>query len=160
MQRTPLDYPLGLRGLVGRHRLPSPFFGAGGTAGVTPSGPSETVARGFPPAPLGEAPPGSLREAAAQVWVRRIVDTVNNTLRGKLNAILGVTLAASADHTTIIDPRIGAFSALLFTPMSADAATEQASGHMYVSSQGYGTATVAHTNNSQSDRSFNMVIIG
>lgn len=116
-------------------------------------------AAGYRPAPLSEAAPRNLGDAASVRWVRRVVDTVNNSLRGKLNVTLNVTLAANADTTIVTDARISAFSALMFTPLTANAAAEQAAGGLYVTSQRSGEATVAHANNAQSDRMFRMVIL-
>ena len=89
--------------------------------------------------------------------MRRIVDVVNRTLNGKLNATLSVTLTANATSTLIKDARIGATSALMFTPLTANAAAEQAT--LYVSAQQSGQATVEHANNAQADRQFRVLII-
>lgn len=93
-------------------------------------------------------------------WALRLVDVVNRSLQGKLNATVDVTLAAGAASTTITDARISIVSYLQFTPLTADAAAEQASGNMYVSAQQSGQATITHTNNAQTDRSFRVLIIG
>lgn len=122
--------------------------------------PAGSVNRGFPVAPLAEHhPASSLRDAASQAWVRRIVDTVNNAVRGKMNVTLSVSLAANRATTTITDVRIGAFSALLFTPLTAAAAVEMAAGTLFVSAQKSGEATVSHANNTISDRTFRVVIL-
>ena len=115
---------------------------------------------GYLPAPLSGSAPGRLGDAASGLWVRRVVDVVNNMLRGKLNAVLPVTLAANAATTTVIDARISAFSALLFSPLSAHAAAEIAAGGFYVSAQQSGQAVLTHANNAQADRNFNMAILG
>jgi hypothetical protein len=60
----------------------------------------------------------------------------------------------------VIDARIGAFTSLMFCPMTADAALEQAAGTMFVSEQKSGSATITHANNAQVDRTFNIVILG
>ena len=115
---------------------------------------------GFQTAPQDEPAPPTLSQAASRQWVRRIAAVVNNMLKGKLNAVASVTLAASATTTTVIDARISPFSALLFSPLTAHAAAEIAAGGFYVSAQGDGTATLTHANNSQTDRNFTMAIIG
>lgn len=131
-----------------------PVPGGGGVVG------SGVIARGYQPAPPGESPPATLDKAASEIWVRRIVDTVNNTQKGKLNAVASVTLAANADSTVIVDVRISAYSALLFSPLTANAAAEQAGGAFYISSQGDGTATVRHANNANTDRNYFLLIVG
>ncbi len=147
-----------------RVRFPRMFGGLGFGSGTTGSGlavpsvaGSDTT--GYRPAPLSEGSPSSLREAASERWLRRIVDVVNSSLRGKLNVTFTVTLNANATSTIIKDARIGAFSALIFTPLTANAAAEQAAGGLYVSEQQTGRATVEHTNSVQSDRVFRIVIL-
>lgn len=100
-----------------------------------------------------------MRDAASERWVRRIVDVVNRSLSGKLNVTLVVTLNAGTTSTIIKDARIGAFSALLFTPLTANAAIEQAAGGLYVSAQQSGQATIEHASNAQGDRRFRVVIL-
>jgi putative flippase GtrA len=90
--------------------------------------------------------------------VRRVVDVVNRTLSGKLNVTLPVTLQNGNTTTTIIDPRITAYSALLLTPLTAHAAAIAAS--VYVSSQQNGQATFTHSNTANTDQLFRLCIIG
>lgn len=135
---------------------------AGGGAGSgSASAPATSGAPiGFQPAPLAGLPVGILSESASRVWVRQVAETTNNILQGKLNATLLVTLGHDSASTTVIDSRISAFSALLFTPLTANAAAELAAGALYVSERKQGQATIAHQNSAQTDRDFNMLIIG
>lgn len=121
-----------------------------------PAGATNT---GYPPAPLSQPPPSSLAQAASEAWVRRIVDVLNNVLKGKMNVTLDVTLATGADTTTVTDARISASSALLLMPLTANAAAEHAAGTAYVSSQKAGQAVLAHANNAQADRTFRILIL-
>lgn len=91
---------------------------------------------------------------------REISQVVNNILEGKLNSTGSVTLTASAASTVVNDNRAGYESVILFMPKTANAAAEQAAGGMFVSSRGKQTFTITHANNSQSDRSFDYIIIG
>lgn len=91
---------------------------------------------------------------------RQISQVVNNILEGKLNSTGSVTLTASAASTVVNDNRAGYESVILFMPKTANAAAEQAAGGMFVSSRGKQTFTITHANNSQSDRSFDYIIIG
>ena len=91
---------------------------------------------------------------------REISQVVNNILEGKLNSTGSVTLTASAASTVVNDNRAGFESVILFMPKTANAAAEQAAGGMFVSSRGKQTFTITHANNSQSDRSFDYIIIG
>lgn len=110
---------------------------------------------GYAPAPQV---PGAANISDIALWVRRVVDVVNRTLAGKLNATLPITLAANTTTTTIIDPRITAYSALLLTPLTAHAAAIAAS--VYVSSQQNGEATFTHSNTAFPDQLFRVCIIG
>ena len=156
--RPLLPLPRGSIGIAGRVSLPLPgAFRATPAASAAASAPA---AIGYPPAPVGAAMPLLLGDAASAYWVRQVADAANNILRGKLNATATVTLAASAATTTIIDVRISAFSALLFSPLTADAAAEMAVGTFFVQSQTSGSAILAHANNAQTDRTFRLLIIG
>jgi hypothetical protein len=164
-ENPPLDVRrVGAPHILGFGRSPGMFGGFGIGSGAFGSGTGAgraagSDAVGYRPAPLSEGPPGAFREAASERWVRRIVDVVNNTQKGKLNVTLNVTLTPNATSTVITDVRISAFSALLFTPRTANAAVEQAAGGLYVSSQQSGQAVVEHANSAQSDREFRVVIL-
>lgn len=120
--------------------------------------PAGATRKGFPPAPYQESSPRGLAEAASRSWVRGIVDVINNMLTGKLNVVLSLTLSANSGATTLIDEKIGPFSALLFSPLTANAAAEI--GSLYVSSQKNGSAVISHTNNTQIDRVFKVCVLG
>lgn len=146
-----------LRGILGQVPPPTALRGSTARTAAAPAGASN---RGYLPAPLNEAPPPTLKDAAPASWVRRIVTTVNNTLAGKMNAVLPITLDVDSPTTTVIDSRISAFSALVFAPITANAAAEIGNGTLYASSQQSGQATLTHANNGQADRSFRLLIIG
>lgn len=90
--------------------------------------------------------------------LKDVVTAANNLLRGKLNVVTSVTLAASVTSTDINDPRIGADSWIGLTPRTAHAAA--ALGTTYVSTKGKQTATITHASNAQTDRTFDVVILG
>jgi hypothetical protein len=143
--------------ISGRHLLR--VLRSGATSARPPVAASATN-HSFPPAPLGETPPPSLMGAASAIWVRRVVSTVNNILQGRLNVVVPLTLSANQGSTAVTDARISPFSALLFAPVTANAAAEIGAGTLYASSQTNGSAVISHANNAQTDRQFNMVIIG
>lgn len=99
-------------------------------------------------------------------WVRNIAHTLNQVIKGKLNASVSVTLAANATSTTLTDSRIGGFSAIELVPQTFNAVAELASGNLYISNLLSGSAgaggscTINHSNNAQTDRTFLAVIIG
>jgi LDH2 family malate/lactate/ureidoglycolate dehydrogenase len=114
---------------------------------------------GYPPAPLGnDAPPRALSDAASTNWLRRVVDVVNRLNQGKANCTGQVTLVANAASTTLIDARISAFSTIVLSPLTADAAA--ALGTTYISAQQSGSAVITHANNAQADRTFAVAIFG
>jgi hypothetical protein len=121
--------------------------------------PAATIAA-FRPAPVLAPPSTAGVPPAFAAWALRLVDVVNNTLSGKINVTLTITLAANAASTTVTDARISADCVLVFMPLTADAAAELAGGTLYVTSQQNKQATIAHANNSETDRSFRILIIG
>lgn len=118
------------------------------------------AAIGFQPAPLVGSPPKALHDAVEKRWLRAVAEVVNRVLSGKMNVTLSVTLTASAASTTVIDARVGVFSALPHNPTTAHAAAEIAAGGFYVSAQQNGQFTLTHANNAQTDRTFTFCIIG
>lgn len=112
---------------------------------------------GYSPAPLGPAQ-AAVGGAAPIEWVRRLAQVLNNAQRGALNVTSKITLRTSATSTTVTDARISVNSALLLTPLTADAAAIHAS--IYVSSQQSGQATFAHASTTNADCTFNLLIIG
>jgi len=90
----------------------------------------------------------------------KIARTVNRLLSGKGNNFGSVTLTASSATTVLTDKRIGINSVILLMPLTANAATETGNGTLYFNSPGNGTVTINNANNSQTDRTFNYVIIG
>lgn len=92
---------------------------------------------------------------------RQIARRVNLITQGKLNITLDVTLAANAASTTVADPRIGFYSAVVpAMAMTKDAATELATGNLYVDTLTKGSCVVHHTTNAQTDRTIRFLIIG
>ncbi len=114
---------------------------------------------GFSPAPLLGAPPSDLKDAASAAWVRKVVDVGNRTLQGKLNATTQITLRANQTTTTITDARIGPYSVILLSPVTADAAVLDSLG-WWVSAQTDGACTITHASQPTSDQTFNCFIAG
>lgn len=91
-----------------------------------------------------------------------IVQSINRINRGKVNATVDVTLTAASATTEVTDERISVSSAVMFMPMTANAAAELATGACYVneSDLSNGSLTITHNSNSQTDRKFRLLIIG
>lgn len=94
-------------------------------------------------------------------WITKAWTAFNNMLSGKLNATHpGFTLTASVAQTTLSDYRIGGSSVILLSPKTANAATELGNGTLVVGEPVSGAVNIAHANNAQTDRTFDIVIIG
>jgi hypothetical protein len=83
---------------------------------------------------------------------------IRQLLEGRTNNVGTVTLTSSAGSTTITSTLIGPNSTLLFSPLTANAASQMTL--LRTSTVGAGTATVTHGNNANIDQTFNFVVIG
>jgi len=90
----------------------------------------------------------------------RVVRSIRDLFEGRCNAFGTFTLAASVTTTAVTAPNCGLDSQALFSPTTANAAAEIASGGMYVSAIAQGTFTVTHANSAQTDRTFAYRIVG
>ena len=90
--------------------------------------------------------------------LRLVSTSLNNTINGKLNSTGTITLAANATTTTLTDARIGGNSVILFTPTTSNGAT--ANANLFVSAKASGTATLTHASSSNTDQTFDYVVIG
>lgn len=93
---------------------------------------------------------------SVEAW--RLVQAINQMLRGKLNNVDDVTLRASQTTTTISDPTIGPSSIIILTPRSASAATALQSA--YVSAQSQNSATITHPSNAAVDQNVRYCVLG
>ena len=89
---------------------------------------------------------------------RQLAQAINLATDGKLNSVGGVTLTENVTTTVLLDKRMGVDSVLLFIPTSANAAAIIAS--IYVSSKGKETATITHTSDANTDKTYDYIIIG
>ena len=111
---------------------------------------------------MSEYPVSPRYLADADQHRRLIAENVARMMQGKTNNAGTVTLTASAASTTISDDRIGYDSVVIFVPVTANAAAEIYGGTMYYAntSRTNGALTINHANNSQTDRTFQWVVIG
>lgn len=142
--------------LTGWARLPPTLAGSTAVSAPAPAG---ATIKSFSPAPRAGAPPLTLAGAASAVWVRQIVDVLNTTQRGKLNATTAITFNTDADATLLIHPLIGPNSFILLMPTTADAASLDGLG-WYVTAQKTGSALINHPNSPLADRSYTVLIVG
>jgi hypothetical protein len=92
-------------------------------------------------------------------WLREIAKTVNVINRGQFNCVLTVTLVENVASTTVTDARISAQTACLASPLTAHAAAEIGNGTMYFTPTN-GQVVITHASNLQTDRTFNLAMIG
>lgn len=95
-------------------------------------------------------------------WMAQAARVINALAQGKMNVSTLWTLKENATSTTFEDPRIGVESHIILTPVTSNAAAELANGTLYIPETGRvnGQITITHANNSQTDRTFRVSIIG
>ena len=93
-------------------------------------------------------------------WQEGVEDKVNRLLNGKINvsAVLTVTLRNGQTTTTLIDDRIGYFSIIILTAVTADAASIGAPGLWYETAAG--SATLHHVSNASTTMEFKYAVLG
>lgn len=95
-----------------------------------------------------------------QVHRRRIADCITGIMAGKVNCVTDITLAAGVTTTTLTDPRVGYFTAILLMPMTANAAGALATTFIAQGTILKGSAVITHANAATVDRTFRVVILG
>lgn len=93
-------------------------------------------------------------------WDAAVEERVNGLLRGKANLsdVLTVTLRANQTTTALIDSRIGYFSAIELSAVTADAANIGAPGLWYETADG--SATLHHVSNASTTMTFKYIVLG
>lgn len=91
---------------------------------------------------------------------RLLAKKINSILGGKMNAVTTLTLTANVATTTLTDNRITPKSFIGLQPLTANAATALATTYVLVANQVNSSAILTHANNAQTDRNFNVIIIG
>ena len=113
---------------------------------------------------LHPQPPGATFASFPDVaiYMRRLWDSMFRMRQGKLECVAELTLAANAATTVFTDLRLSLQSVLIFDPKTANAATELGNGTMYTltANRGGDFWTITHANNVQTDRTFQVAIIG
>jgi hypothetical protein len=90
---------------------------------------------------------------------REISEVTNGVLNGKTNNTGNITLnASSATTTTIYDERIGFNSVILLMPTTANAVASLT--NVYISARAKGNATLTHSANTNTDKTYGYIIVG
>lgn len=97
----------------------------------------------------------------SRVFLRQVATTVNNLLKGKVNAAVEFTPAAATTSTLVTDLRISPLSVLLIEATSAAGAVELASGAMFIdiTDRGAGECTITHSVGAATEL-FRLIILG
>ncbi len=109
---------------------------------------------------LPPPPPVFNNFSEVATYLRRMYDALYRLRQGKSENIIELTLTANAATTTITDIRLSGQSVLTFDPKTANAAAELAAGTLYPSTRGNGEWIITHANNAQTDRDFQVSIVG
>jgi hypothetical protein len=96
----------------------------------------------------------------AETDLKKIVLAIQQLAAGRSNAVGTVTLATGGATTVVTDKNCAVGSTLLFTPTTANAATEAGNGTMYVSAVNNGSFTITHANSATTGRTFLYAIAG
>lgn len=92
--------------------------------------------------------------------LNRIVLAIRDLFMGRSNASGSFTCTINQATTTVTAKNCGATSRIMITPTTANAATEQGNGTVYVSSKAAGSFVVTHANNAVAGRTFDYAICG
>lgn len=95
--------------------------------------------------------------------LKNIILSIQQIAAGRSNATGVVTLATGA-ATTVVTPTqsgmIAVGSQVTLSPTTAAAATEAASGNLYISTVAKDTFTITHTNSATAGRTFTYAVHG
>jgi len=89
---------------------------------------------------------------------RLVSEVVNNAMNGKTNNSGTFTLATSVTETTVANERAGFDSVILLSPRTVNAAAE--SDYTYIKTKVKGSFVVGHRNTSNTDVTYDYIIVG
>jgi hypothetical protein len=90
--------------------------------------------------------------------VIRFAQAINAILRGGIGCTLMVTLAPGATTSTFSDSRIGGYTWIGLTPITASAALALKNGIYVVNGQG--SVTINHVSSAATDQTFAVALLG
>jgi len=91
---------------------------------------------------------------------RTMAKGINSLLQGKTNNTTTLTFTAGATSTTLTDARITQKSFIGLMPTTANAASALSTTYFSDTNRVNGSIVVSHANNSQTDRTFIVLIVG
>ena len=92
--------------------------------------------------------------------LKKIILAIQQLAAGRSNATGTVTLVTGSATTVVSAPNCAAGTVPLFTPITANAATEAGNGTMFVSAVASGSFTITHANSTTAGRTFLYVLQG
>lgn len=92
--------------------------------------------------------------------IKKVILSLQQLAAGRSNAVGTVTLTINVATTVVTDNNCASGSTILFSPTTANAATEQGNGTMYISATANKTFTITHANAATTGRTFNYAILG
>lgn len=93
-------------------------------------------------------------------WIKRSARSQQAVLQGKTNNTTTITLEAGTTTTTLTDPRITFQSVIALVPTTANAAAALATTYQLTAGRVNGEREFTHDNNGQTDRTFDVTIVG
>ena len=99
-------------------------------------------------------------------WCFRMSRVINNAMQGRTNNVGTLTLKSGTAATVmqLAKGQLSQDSAIIFDPLTANAASELAAGTMYITTANRDVTnkkfTVTHANAASGDRSFRFIIVG
>lgn len=94
---------------------------------------------------------------------REVALAIAQLIKGKINSVGTVTLAASVASTVVPESLVGDNSVILLMPQTAHAAAELGNGTAYIAPADYVRGVsfkITHANNAQADRVFGYALLG
>jgi hypothetical protein len=89
---------------------------------------------------------------------RLVSEVVNNAMNGKTNNSGTFTLATLVTETTVNNERAGFDSVIVLSPRTVNAAAE--SDYTYIKTKAKGSFVVGHRNTSNTDVTYDYIIVG
>ena len=109
---------------------------------------------------MSEFPGITESTANVPLFLRDALEWSRRVMQGKLNNTALWTLSAGTTSTNFTDSRLGVETALHWMPTTANAAAEVTAMYVAESGRKNGQITIAHNNNSHSDKIFRISING
>lgn len=92
--------------------------------------------------------------------IRKVVDSLNNSIDGRTENFGRVTLTANAASTTVQNANVSEYSEIFLSPKTSNAAAALATTYIPEATILNGSFVIQHANNAQTDRDFGYAWVG